>query len=239
VCVCCWASSSCAWVFLSVLCYACCPGIVAWVWFTLLSCSFSRWVASYIYYRCDVSCGVWYIVGTVLCSVPSVVVIVSEFYCRRVGYGVLVVGCVSWGLCWVFCLAYPVQESVCVKQTPVQDRQYGKPGTVPKTHNRQLGHHNPPANNKIQKQQPWQMAHCTARFLLYTVRCRIHRTYNRNTTLTNDWNYMTTGTTTLTPQSRDRKHNTTLTRTTHTQLDDAQHHTCYVKEDQLTVSQHH
>jgi len=47
-----------------------------------------------------------------LCSVPSVVVVVSGFYCRRVGYGVLVVGGVSWGLCWVLRRACPVRKSV-------------------------------------------------------------------------------------------------------------------------------
>ena len=79
-------------------------------------------------------------------------VVVSGFYCWRVGYGVLVVGCVSWGLCRVFRTACPVLESVSHKQTPVQDRQDKKPSTVPKTHNQQLEHRNPPADNKIQKQ---------------------------------------------------------------------------------------
>jgi len=53
------------------------------------------------------------IVGTVLCSVPSV--IVSGFYCQWVGYGVLVVGGVFWGLCRVLRRTCPVWESVCVK----------------------------------------------------------------------------------------------------------------------------
>ena len=119
----------------------------------------------------------------------------------------------------------PVRESVSHKQPPVQDRHDREPGTVPKTHNRQLGHRNPPADNKIQKQQPWQTAHRTAWFRLYIIRRRIHRTYNRNTTLPNNWNYTTTGTTTSMPQSRDSKRNTRLTRTTHTQLDGAQQHT--------------
>ena len=118
-CVCCWASSSCAWVVWSISCYACCPGIVAWVSLSLLSCSFNRWVASYLYHRCDVSCGVWCIVGTVLCRVLSVVVVVSGFYCRRVGYGVLVVGGVFWGLCRVLRRACPVRESVSHEQTPM------------------------------------------------------------------------------------------------------------------------
>jgi len=120
------------------------------------------------------------------CVVQCVEVVVSGFYCRRVGYGVLVVGGVSSGLCRVLRCACPVQESVCVKQTPVQDRHDGEPGTVPKTHNQQIGHRNAPANNKIQKQQPRQMAHLTARFRLYTVCHRIHRTYDGDTMLPND-----------------------------------------------------
>ena len=99
-------------LFWSISCYACCLGIVAWMWLSLLSCSFNRCVASYLYYRCDVSCCVRCIVGTVLCGVPSVVVVVSGFYCRRGGYGVLVVGGVSWGLCRVLRRACPVRESV-------------------------------------------------------------------------------------------------------------------------------
>ena len=85
---------------------------MAWVWLSLLLCSFNHWVASYLCYRCDVSCGVWCIVGTVLCGVPSVVVVVSGFYCWQVGYGVLVVGGVSWGLCRVLRSACPVWESI-------------------------------------------------------------------------------------------------------------------------------
>ena len=76
-------------------------------------------------------------------------------------------------------------HNVSVKQIPIQDRHYGEPGTVPKTHHQQLGHHNPPANNKIQKQQPRQTAHRTAQFQLYTIRHRIHHTCNRDTTLPN------------------------------------------------------
>ena len=53
------------------------------------------------------------IVRTVLCGVPSVVV--SGFYCRRVGYGILVVGGVFWGLWRVLCHALSVRKSVCVK----------------------------------------------------------------------------------------------------------------------------
>ena len=97
-------------LFWSISCYTCYLGIVAWVWLSLV-CSFNRWVASYLYYRCDVSCGVRCVVVTVLCGVPSVVVVVSLFYCRRVGYDVLVVGGVSWALCWVLCRACPVWES--------------------------------------------------------------------------------------------------------------------------------
>ena len=128
-------------------------------------------------------------------------------------------------------------ESVRVKQTPVQDRHDGEPDTVPKTHHQQLGNRNPPADNKIQKQQPWQTAHCTAQFWLYTVHRRIHRTYDRDMTLPNDWNYTTTGTTTPTPQSQECKCNKRLIRT-HAQLDDDQQHIRKVKDDQLTVSKH-
>jgi len=58
----------------------------------LLTCSYDQWVASYSYYRCDVSCGGLCIVETVLYDVPSVGAVVSGFYCRRLDYGVLVVG---------------------------------------------------------------------------------------------------------------------------------------------------
>ena len=54
----------------------------------------------YPYYRCTVSCGGRYIVETVLYDVPSVVAVVSGFYCRWLDCGVLVVGGVSWELCW-------------------------------------------------------------------------------------------------------------------------------------------
>ena len=46
-----------------------------------------------------------YMVETVLYDVPSVVAVVSGFYCRRMDYGVLVVGGVSWELCRVLCRA--------------------------------------------------------------------------------------------------------------------------------------
>ena len=84
---------------------------------------------SYLYYRCDVSCGVRCIVRTVLCGVPYVMVVVSGFYCWRGGCGVLVVGGVSWGLCRVLRRACPVQETAShchdsAKQFPVQGGQY-------------------------------------------------------------------------------------------------------------------
>ena len=74
----------------------------------LLTCSYDHWVASYPYYRCDVTCGGRYVVETVLYDVPSV----CGFYCRRMDYGVLVVGGVSWDLCWVLRRACPVLVSV-------------------------------------------------------------------------------------------------------------------------------
>ena len=154
-------------LFWSISCYACYPGIVAWVWLSLLSYSFNHWVASYLHHRCDVSCGIRCIVGTVLWGVPSVVVVVSGFYCSRVRYGALFVGCVSWGLCRVLHRACPVRESVSHKQTPVQDRHNGEPGTVPKTHHQQLGPRNPPADNKIQKRQPRHTAQHSSDYTPY------------------------------------------------------------------------
>ena len=67
---------------------------------------------SYPYCSCDVTCGGQYVVETVLYDVPSVVAVVSGFYCRRMDYGVLVVGGVSWELCRVLRCACPVLVSV-------------------------------------------------------------------------------------------------------------------------------
>ena len=77
---------------------------------------FNRWVASFLYYRCDVSCSIRCIVETMLCGVPSVVAVVTGFYCRRVGYSVLVVGDVSWGLCHVLHRAFPHSEHPHTRQ---------------------------------------------------------------------------------------------------------------------------
>ena len=52
------------------------------------------------------------VVETVLCGVPPVVVLVSGFYCRRMDYGVLVVGGESCGLCRVLRRSCSVRESV-------------------------------------------------------------------------------------------------------------------------------
>ena len=79
---------------------------------SLLTSSCDHWVASCPCYRCDVSCGGRYVVGTVLYDVPSVVAVVSGIYCRRMDYGVLVVRGVSWELCRVLCPACPVRVSV-------------------------------------------------------------------------------------------------------------------------------
>jgi len=46
---------------------ACWLRIVTWVWLSLLPCSFNRWVASCLYYRCDVACSIRCIVA-VLCA---------------------------------------------------------------------------------------------------------------------------------------------------------------------------
>jgi len=120
------------------------------------------------------------------------------------------------------------------EQTPIQDRHDGEPSTDPKTHHQQLGHRNPSADNKIHK----QTAHHTTRFQLHTVRHRLHRTYNTDTTQPNDRNYTSTGATAPKQQSRGSKSNTRLSRTTHAQLDDNQQHTRIANDDQLTVSQH-
>jgi len=179
--------------------------------------SYDHWVASYRYYSCDVSCGGRYIVETVLYDVPSVVAAVSRFHCRRMDYGVLVVGGVSWELCRVLCRACSVWVSVKHTHTGQADEE---------------------PDNKIQKQQPQRTAHHTTRFQLYTVRHRIHRIYNNDTTQPNDRNYTSTGTTAPKPQFRGSRRNMRLSRTTHAQLEDTQQHTRIANDDQLTVSQH-